>query len=125
MRPRRGRKGERNRAGHKLTTEQVRQIRQLYALKEDRQEDLAYRFGVSQMTISRIIRGKAWRLVRAGWVSPYKSMAYPRRLRNWQFVIVDRCQVNRGDSPAGGGEGTTEGTLQGSGSGLGSAEIDF
>lgn len=46
---------------HKLAEAEVEAIRQRYATGE-RQVDLAAAFGVSQMQISRIVRGEQWRV---------------------------------------------------------------
>lgn len=54
--------GERK-AGAKLTSSQVLEIRRRYkgSRTRPRQKDLALEFGVSQRTISRIIRRKKWK----------------------------------------------------------------
>lgn len=44
----------------KLTTEQIKEIRALYATGQYKQVELAARFGVIQPHISRIIRKEAW-----------------------------------------------------------------
>ncbi len=46
--------------GSKLTEEDVLEIRRLYKAKERNQQDLADKFGVSHVTISRIVRRKRW-----------------------------------------------------------------
>lgn len=61
-------RGEGNPAGHRLTVEDVALIRSMYASEGATQDALALRFGVSQMTISRIVRGRSWRLREAGWL---------------------------------------------------------
>ena len=45
----------------KLTTEQVLEIRRLYATGEWTQMKLALRFGLSELLISLIINRKIWR----------------------------------------------------------------
>lgn len=47
-----------------LTDKKVRKIRKLYATGEFSQEALAYRFGVTQMNISCIVRRKTWQHVK-------------------------------------------------------------
>lgn len=44
----------------KLTPEQVREVRRLYATKQYTQKDLAALFGVGQPNISYIVRGATW-----------------------------------------------------------------
>lgn len=44
----------------KLKTDQVEEIKALYATKRYRQADLAEKFKVNQTLISAIVRGKAW-----------------------------------------------------------------
>jgi len=44
----------------KLTDDQVREIRKLYATSEYSQTELGKRFGVAQSIIYRIVRGDAW-----------------------------------------------------------------
>lgn len=57
--PERTPRGETN-GWAKLTADQVREIRALYATGEWRQVDLAKRFGTPQPNISAILRRKAW-----------------------------------------------------------------
>lgn len=45
----------------KLSPDDIRQIRQMYATGDFRQKDLAGRFGVSQPMIGKIVRGDNWR----------------------------------------------------------------
>jgi hypothetical protein len=47
----------------KLTEDQVREIRRLYATGVFTQQELALRFGVDQRTVSEIIRRKIWKHV--------------------------------------------------------------
>lgn len=47
----------------KLTESQVEEIRRIYSLKKTKQADLAERYGVSQRTISLIVRKEKWRHV--------------------------------------------------------------
>jgi len=54
--------GEKNHNA-KLTREQVKMIRELYARKELNQYQLAERFGVTQSCIGSIVRRQAWRHV--------------------------------------------------------------
>lgn len=61
-------RGENNPAGHKLTVEEVTLIRSMHADEGTTQTQLALQFGVSKMTISRIVRGRSWRLKVAGWL---------------------------------------------------------
>jgi hypothetical protein len=51
----------RNRAYVKLSEEKAAEIRAAYIPGMIRQVDLAAQFGVSQLTISNIVRGKSWR----------------------------------------------------------------
>lgn len=57
--PERLARGERN--GHAvLSTDQVVELRRLYATGRYRQVDLASRFGIKQQTLSKIVRGLLW-----------------------------------------------------------------
>ena len=47
----------------KLTEQDVIEIRDAYAAGDVSQSDLASRFGVSQMAISKVVRGMTWRRV--------------------------------------------------------------
>jgi len=47
----------------KLTEDDVREVRRLYATGKFTQQELALKFGVSQMTISNIVRRKLWKHV--------------------------------------------------------------
>lgn len=44
----------------KLTTEQARDIRRIYATTGRSQRDIAAEFGVHQMTVSRVVRREVW-----------------------------------------------------------------
>jgi len=65
-------RGERNLAGSKLTAKEVKLIRQLHAEEGVPGIYLSIQFHVSQQTISKIVRGKSWRLKKAGWNPPVK-----------------------------------------------------
>jgi Autographiviridae endonuclease len=52
------------RFNHKLTDSKVRQIRRLYATGRWSQAVLADRFGVHQVAISLVLRGRTWRHVK-------------------------------------------------------------
>ena len=54
-------RGEKNGGGSKLTENDVREIRRSYAECEMSQLDLGYKYGVSNVTISAIIRRKLWK----------------------------------------------------------------
>jgi predicted XRE-type DNA-binding protein len=47
----------------KLDEQKVQEIRAIYAAGRISQHDLAEAYGVSQMTISQVVRGKTWRRV--------------------------------------------------------------
>ena len=56
----------RNGAAHylsKLTEDNIREIRRLYATRDFTQQELALRFGVRNQTISRIVRREIWKHV--------------------------------------------------------------
>lgn len=59
MHPERRPRGEQQ-GNAKLAEQDVRDIRANYALGGVRQQDLAERFRVSQITISRVVRGASW-----------------------------------------------------------------
>lgn len=46
---------------HKLTSENVKQIREIYATEKTNQYELAKRYGVNQSVISLIVNRKAWK----------------------------------------------------------------
>lgn len=48
----------------KISDDDVRQIRQLYATGKYRQRDIAKRFGVCKTTIGDIVRGQKWKHVK-------------------------------------------------------------
>ncbi len=54
-------------AGHKLTPEQVREIRRLHAAENWTFTTLARQFGVSVQTISAIVRGESWKNTEELW----------------------------------------------------------
>jgi len=64
----------------RLTYQEVRQLRRLYMSGEYTQAELARRFGVSQSTVSRTIRGETW-----------KDAAGPCSRTNPRPALGERC----------------------------------
>jgi DNA-binding transcriptional regulator YiaG len=56
-------KGRHN-SGRKLTPKLVREIRQQYATGGMSQHKLAARYGIAQMTVSKLVRRETWNHVR-------------------------------------------------------------
>jgi DNA invertase Pin-like site-specific DNA recombinase len=77
LHPERAAKGERVH-GSKVTFEQVRQIRELYAAGGITQEQLGTRFGMTRRGIGRIISGENWKHAIAD--GEPKSLSDPERL---------------------------------------------
>lgn len=53
-------KGETNKGGGKLSSDEVQEIRRRYDRGKVKQSDLAIQFQISQVMVSRIILGKSW-----------------------------------------------------------------